>query len=70
MKLKCTKHDRRVITGKNGFLHRTGDMSPCDSFHAGFSSTTTPSLNRQYTYDEFLNQSHLLPTIDLTRHDG
>lgn len=34
MKLKCDKHNRRVLTGKNGFLHRTGDMSPCDSMSA------------------------------------
>lgn len=31
MKLKCERHDRRVLSGKTSFLHRTGDMSPCDS---------------------------------------
>lgn len=33
MKLKCATHDRRVLTvpGVPSFLHRTGDMSKCDS---------------------------------------
>lgn len=33
MKLKCDAHDRRVLTVPNSpsFLHRTGDMSKCDS---------------------------------------
>jgi hypothetical protein len=33
MKLKCVQHDRRVLTvpGSSNFLHRTGDMSKCES---------------------------------------
>lgn len=31
MKLKCNDHNRRVVTGKKSFLHKTGDCSPCDS---------------------------------------
>lgn len=36
MKLKCEKHDRRVLTVSSSpnFLHRTGDMSVCDSKYA------------------------------------
>lgn len=33
MKLKCEKHNRRVLSISNSpsLLHRTGDMSKCDS---------------------------------------
>lgn len=31
MKLKCDKHQRRVVSGFSSFLHRTGDGSKCDS---------------------------------------
>lgn len=31
MKLKCLKHDRRVIAVGDNFIHRTGDGSHCDS---------------------------------------
>lgn len=31
MKLKCDLHDRRVVSGKSSFLHRTGDLSACNS---------------------------------------
>ena len=46
MKLKCDKHARRVMSVPNSptFLHRTGDMSKCDSQRAslvdGVSKTT------------------------------
>jgi len=33
-KLKCDKHGRRVVSGKTGWIHRTGDGSKCDSFLA------------------------------------
>jgi hypothetical protein len=31
MKLKCDAHNRRVLSGRSSWLHRTGDMSVCDS---------------------------------------
>jgi hypothetical protein len=31
MKLKCDQHGRRVLTIGDHFVHRTGDMSKCDS---------------------------------------
>lgn len=36
MKLKCTFHNRRVLAVANArnFLHRTGDMSVCESNRA------------------------------------
>jgi hypothetical protein len=36
MKLKCVKHDRRVMILDNGeqWVHRTGDLSDCDSLNA------------------------------------
>lgn len=36
MKLKCDKHNRRVLSVSNSpsFLHRTGDKSECDSQRA------------------------------------
>jgi hypothetical protein len=36
MKLKCDKHNRRVLSISNSpsFIHRTGDMSTCDSQRA------------------------------------
>lgn len=36
MKLKCDKHNRRVLSVSNSpsFFHRTGDLSKCDSQRA------------------------------------
>ena len=43
MKLKCDKHDRRVLSVETSpsFLHRTGDMSKCDSKTASLVDTTS-----------------------------
>jgi hypothetical protein len=43
MKLKCMKHDRRVIFVDNTFVHRTGDGTVCDSETARIGPTqSTP----------------------------
>lgn len=36
MKLKCTAHGRRIIMlkGTGKWVHRTGDLSDCDSLNA------------------------------------
>lgn len=47
MKLKCDKHNRRVLSGSTSFLHRTGDMSPCDGKTAVMTDNT---LNTTRTY--------------------
>ena len=39
MKLKCDLHNRRVITGLFGFVHRTGDGSSCTSPTASIGRT-------------------------------
>jgi len=31
LKLKCTDHHRRVISGAGHFIHRTGDGTVCNS---------------------------------------
>lgn len=31
MKLRCDQHDRRVFSTPNGLLHRTGELSRCES---------------------------------------
>jgi len=40
MKLKCDQHDRRVLSGQSGFLHRTGDQSKCTSTSATIGTRT------------------------------
>lgn len=52
MKLKCHKHDRRVLTGKDSFLHRTGDMSKCDSPVAQIGTLVIPfsEINIAFAY--------------------
>ncbi len=49
MKLKCDKHDRRVLTvpGGSSFLHRTGDMSKCNSKVAVMQDNTS-HITRAY----------------------
>lgn len=43
MKLKCDKHGRRVlsVSSSPSFLHRTGDMSKCDSKTASLTDNTS-----------------------------
>jgi hypothetical protein len=43
MKLKCDKHKRRVLSVPTSrhFLHRTGDMSKCDSQRASLVDNTS-----------------------------
>ncbi len=43
MKLKCDKHNRRVLSVPNSrhFLHRTGDQSKCDSQRASLTDNTS-----------------------------
>jgi hypothetical protein len=57
MKLKCVKHDRRVMilenTGK--WVHRTGDLSDCDS------------LNAKIGNEDISRGTNVLTKIDLTR---
>lgn len=49
MKLKCDKHERRVLSipGSPSFHHRTGDMSTCDSKIAVLKDTTS-HITRTY----------------------
>lgn len=48
MKLKCEKHGRRVlsVSGSNSFLHRTGDMSKCDSKTAVLRDNTSRTTRK------------------------
>lgn len=43
MKLKCTFHNRRVMSVSNSrnFLHRTGDQSKCESNRAVLKDNTS-----------------------------
>jgi hypothetical protein len=50
MKLKCDKHNRRVLTVGDHFAHRTGDMSTCDSKSASMRDNRLKTT-RTYTID-------------------
>jgi hypothetical protein len=45
MKLKCDKHNRRVLTTSRGFEHRTGDLSVCDGNSAIIGTTVIASAD-------------------------
>lgn len=48
MKLKCVQHNRRVLTVPNStsFLHRTGDLSKCDSKTAVLRDNTSKTTRQ------------------------
>jgi hypothetical protein len=86
VKLKCDKHGRRVLSVSNSpsFLHRTGDMSQCDSQRASLvdsvSKTTRSYVVMAFKHDPSLfslhgiginkepNRYDIEDRIDLTRY--
>jgi hypothetical protein len=60
VKLKCVQHDRRVLTipGGKKFLHRTGDLSKCDSKTAVLRDNTSRTT-RQFA----IRNGELVPTL-------
>lgn len=67
MKLKCDTHGRRVlaVTTSDKFLHRTGDMSVCDSQTAtlrdNISRTSRVFATAKSKQDFFADNSALRP---------
>jgi hypothetical protein len=66
MKLKCDKHGRRVLSGKTSFLHRTGDMSKCDSKIAALVDNTSKTT-RSFKLD---GQGGLIAVATRKQHAG
>jgi hypothetical protein len=61
MKLKCDKHNRRVVNIGGAFVHRTGDTSDCDS------SSASMTDNRSNTVRTYAPKDSELLLIDTER---
>jgi len=54
MKLKCLKHNRRVIAIGDNFVHRTGDGTRCDSFSAVIGTNcVTPVMVKMHSEGKY-----------------
>lgn len=53
-KLKCVKHDRRILATATSFLHKTGDCSPCDSKTATIHDMIRPVGHRDFSNGDWI----------------
>lgn len=81
MKLKCDAHNRRVVSGKTSFLHRTGDLTVCAGAPLAVMIDNTSHIIRHFGLDgkgglTQISTDHVrrpikrdkFETIDLTRY--
>lgn len=79
-KLKCVKHDRRILATETSFLHKTGDCSPCDGMTATIGDTTVRvgtvspfshgSTTRKLLMDVFAEEPAFPETPGVVVEDG